>query len=185
MCVQGCRAVRSYWSHNPNHRNTQMDLHHLVQRKMEWDNVLSDDLRQVWIDHFEMLAEIKDVYYKHSVVPEDAASLDVETLDFGDVSAAIHIRFKKKDSTNSCQLIFARSRLVSDESTQPRGELLAAVINLHTGNIIKRAFGDRNKSSFKLTDSLISLFWICNNNLILKQWTRNRVVEILIDLYQI
>ena len=32
----------------------KMDLHDLVKRKMEWDDVLSDGLRQVWINHFDV-----------------------------------------------------------------------------------------------------------------------------------
>ena len=85
-----------------------MDLHDLVKRKMDWD-VLSDDLWQMWINNFEIIAEIKN---KRSVVPEDAASHIA--------CAAIYIRYKKKDDTNTCQLIFARSRLVPDDFTQPK-----------------------------------------------------------------
>ena len=51
------------------------------------------------------------------VVPVDAVSLDVDTIEFGDASeslfcAAIYARFLRKDGSYSCQLIFSRSKLV-------------------------------------------------------------------------
>ena len=33
----------------------KMDLHSLVQRKLDWDDTLSDDLRSIWTSHFEMM----------------------------------------------------------------------------------------------------------------------------------
>ncbi len=52
------------------------------------------------------------------------------------------------------------------------------MINAHSGHTIKQALKDKHKSSIKFTDSQISLYWICNLNLNLKQWTRNRVSEV-------
>ena len=161
----------------------KLDLRDLVRRRMDWDDVLPDNLRNLWQDHFELMKEIKQIKYQRAVVPEDAANLDIQTLDFGDASknlicVAIYVRFKKKDGLFSCQLIFGRSKLISEEYTQPRAELFAAMINSHSGQTIKQALKDRHKSSLKFTDSQISLYWICNLNLSLKQWTRNRVSEI-------
>ena len=135
----------------------KIDLHQLVMRKMDWDDVLPDSLRNLWVSHFQMMNEIKDIQYQRAIIPEDAINLDIQTLDFGDASeelscAAIYVRFKLKNGSFSCQLIFARSR-ISEEPTQPRGELVAALLNSHTGQIVKRAFGDRHKSSIKFTDS--------------------------------
>ncbi|MEM7375648.1 MAG: hypothetical protein AAF587_44055 [Bacteroidota bacterium] len=162
----------------------KIDLHELVKRKMDWDDILPENLRSIWVSHFEMMTEIKNIHYKRAVIPTDAANLNGETLDFGDASqvlvcAAIYIRFKRRDDSYSCQLIFARSRIVPDGYSQPRAELFAAVVNTHTGEIIKRAFGQRITESRKFTDSQICLYWICNTSLNLKQWTRNRVTEIL------
>ncbi|XP_066931129.1 uncharacterized protein [Clytia hemisphaerica] len=161
----------------------KLDLHDLVTRKLDWDDALPDNIRTIWLDHFDMMNEIKQIKYQRAVVPEDAASLDIQTLDFGDASkslicVAIYVRFKKKDGSFSCQFIFGRSKLISDEYTQPRAELYAAMINAHSGHTIKQALKDKHKSSIKFTDSQISLYWICNLHLNLKQWTRNRVSEV-------
>ena len=58
----------------------------------------------------------------------------------------------------------------------PRAELFAANINAHTGEVVRRAV---RISSLKLTDSQVTLHWLNNQELPLKQWVRNRVVEIL------
>ncbi|XP_066923501.1 uncharacterized protein [Clytia hemisphaerica] len=88
----------------------KLDLHDLVTRKLDWDDALPDNIRTIWLDHFDMMNEIKQIKYQRAVVPEDAASLDIQTLDFGDASkslicVAIYVRFKKKDGSFSCQFI--------------------------------------------------------------------------------
>ena len=60
----------------------------------------------------------------------------------------------------------------------PRAELLAAVLNSRTGHIVKRLLGNYFSKCIKLTDSQIVLNWIHNTRLVLKQWVRNRVIEI-------
>ena len=61
----------------------------------------------------------------------------------------------------------------------PRAELFAANINAHTGEIVRRSFGELHVKCTKLTDSQVTLHWINNQELPLKQWPRNRVVDIL------
>ena len=84
-----------------------------------------------------MIKEIGSIRFKRAVVPIDAVSLDLNTIDTGDASksiacAAIYVRFRRKCKQYSCQLIFARSKLISDDKTQPRAELFAATLNTQT-----------------------------------------------------
>ena len=143
-----------------------MDLHDLTSiKELQWADAIPDNLRGVWKSHFEMMEEIKTLKFNRCVVPSDAVSLDIETIDTGDASksitcAAIYARFQRKNGEFSCQLVFARSKLVPDGTTQPRAECLAALLNTHTGEVVKRAFGDLHKGSWKLCDSQIVLFWI-------------------------
>ena len=76
----------------------------------------------------------------------------------------------------SCQLVFARSRLVPEDMTQPRVELYAALVNTHTGEVVRKSF--QHSTSIKFTDSQIALYWITKPTIQLKQWVRNRVNEI-------
>ena len=165
----------------------QCDLHELVTRKLDWDGRIPDSLQHVWESHFEMIQNIKGIKSNRAVVPDDAISLDINTIDTGDAShhlacAAIYARFKRKSGNCSCQLIFSRSKLIPQGMSQPRAELFAATLNAHTGEIVKRSLQiadqTNRKSSVKHTDSQIVLHWLHNENKQLKQWNRNRVIEI-------
>ena len=80
---------------------------------------------------------------------------------------------------NFCvKLFFSRSKLVPDSMSQPRAELFAAVLNAHTGEVVKRSLGKYHQSYKKLKDSQIALHWVSSSNKPLKQRARNRVIEI-------
>ena len=130
-----------------------------------------------------MIQELGQIKYKRAIVPSDAESLNIDTIDFGDASkelvcVAIYARFKRTNGEYSCQLVLARSKLVPDDMTLPRAELFAALLNAHTGEVVRRAFSKVHQSSVKLTDSQIALHWISNDAKPLKQWARTRVIEI-------
>ena len=130
-----------------------------------------------------MMKEINHIRFNRSVVPPDAVSLEINTIDTADASqsiacAAIYVRYLRHNGTFSCQLIFARSKIIPEGTTQPRAELIAANLNAQTGFVVKRSFGNFHTSSVKLTDSQIALFWITNEKKPLKTWVRNRVINI-------
>ena len=161
----------------------KIDLQQLVHRQLDWDDAIPDDLRQIWEGNFELIKEIGTLKFRRAVVPEDAVNLDMNTLDFGDAShsmacIAIYVRFLRRNGEFSCQLLFSRTRTVPKDHSQPRGELYAALINSHTGETVRRSISKWHKSSIKLTDSQIVLHWIDNEEKPLKQWVRNRVVDI-------
>ena len=162
----------------------KLDLRDFVDRGVQWKDQIPDDLRPIWVSHFEMMQEIPTLQYHRTVIPEDAVSLDIETIDTGDASKdiaciAIYARVKRKNGEYSCQLVFARSKLLERGTTQPRAELIAAMLNAHTGEVVRRAFGSYHQGSIKLCDSQIVLHWINNEQKALKQFVRSRVIEIL------
>ena len=67
----------------------KLDLHDLVKRKLKWDDAIPDDLRPLWESHFEMIQEMRSLRYKRCIVPPDAVSLNLETVDFGDASESL------------------------------------------------------------------------------------------------
>ena len=162
----------------------KLDLHTLLKRGLDWDDVLPDELRSIWVSHFEMMQEIGKIKFQRAVVPEDAINLDIQTIDAADASqklacVAIYARFLKKGGTHLCQLIFSRSKLIPDGLSQPRAELFTATMNSHTGEIVRRALQENHKGKVKLTDSQVVLHWLNNHEKAVKQWVRNRVIEIL------
>ena len=161
----------------------KLDLHELVKRKLDWDDCVPNDLKQIWFQNFDTLQELNSIRWKRAVVPIDAVDLKIETLDFGDASknmscSAIYARFKRKDGSFSCQLVLGRSKIVPEGTSQPRAELIAALLNTHSGKIVQRAFGDHHDKHLKFSDSQIVLFWIKNSDKPLNQWVRNRVIDI-------
>ena len=160
----------------------KLDVSNLHRSGLKWDDQIPENLRSLWSSNIEMIKEIKHLKYKRAVVPIDAKNLNVVTIDTGDSSpnlicAAIYIRFEKKDGTFSCQLIFARSKVLPEGTTIPRGELMAAVMNAATGHTVKKAFGEMHQKCFKLTDSTVALHWIANDQKVLKTFCRTRVIE--------
>ena len=92
----------------------KIDITELHLRKLDWDDILPDNLRNVWKSNTEMIQEIRDVRYQRAVIPHDAVDLNCETIDTADASqdmicVAIYIRFKSKSGGYSCQLLFASS----------------------------------------------------------------------------
>eukprot|EP00794_Sanderia_malayensis_P001062 gene1062-biopygen292 len=161
----------------------KLDLQDLVQRQLDWDDVLPDSLRPLWESNFQMIQEIGNLKFKRAIIPEDAMSMDINTIDFGDASqsmvcVAIYACFHRQNGQYSSQLILSRTRCVPKGTSQPRSELYAALINTHTGEVVKRSLGKFHRSAVKLTDSQIALYWIDGEDKPLKQWVRNRVIEI-------
>ena len=161
----------------------KLDLHDLTILKLDWDDEIPDNLKHVWTSNFEMIQELGNVRYKQAVVPSDAASLDIETVDFSDASekmicVAIYVRFLRKSGEYSSQLLFSRTKIVPQDMTLPRAELLAASLNASTGHIVKTALGERHKKAWKLTDSQVVMHWINCFRSKLKMFVRNLVINI-------
>ena len=129
------------------------------------------------------MQEIGDLRFNRAIVPEDAANLQINTLDFGDagqfmICTCVYARFKRSNGNHSCQLVLSRTKVVPQGMSQPRAELLAALTNSNTGEVVRRSFKNFHQSAIKFTDSQICLYWITNDQKPLKQWVRNRVIEI-------
>ena len=106
-----------------------------MQRKLDWNDQIPNELKQVWLSHFELIEEISKLRFNRTIIPEDAKNLDIETIDSADASSkiacvTIHARVQKKDGSYSCQLVFSRSKLVPESFSQPRAELMAATLNV-------------------------------------------------------
>ena len=160
----------------------KVDVSYLHRSGLTWGDEIPENLRSLWSSNAEMIQEIGSLQYKRAIVPPDAKNLDLVTIDTGDASnilicVAIYARFEKKDGSFSCQLVLARTKVLPEGTTTPRGEMMAAVMNAATGYTVKKAFGDRHKKCFKLTDSTVALTWICSEVTVLKTWVRARSIE--------
>ena len=162
----------------------KLDLSELSKINLDWDDNVPLDLHSTWKSNFELIKALGHIKLKRAIVPEDAISLDMETLEMGDASqnlacAAIYARFKRKSGSYSSQLVFAKSKIIPSEiKSMPRAELFAALLNATAGHVVYLALKKFIKSRVHLTDSQITLFWITNIKLKMKQYVRDRVIEI-------
>ena len=128
------------------------------------------------------MMEIGTIGFSWEAVPLDAISLYIETIDVADagenlICAAIYARFKRRDSSFLCQLIFARTKIIH-ELTTPRAELEAAVLNASTGHVVKLSLNERHKRCWKITDSQVTLYWLNRKRSTIKPYVRNRKIEV-------
>ena len=100
----------------------KIDISELHQRHLNWDNHIPKELKNIWDANLELIKEIGNLKFCKAIVPEDAISLDVETIaradavnldvetiaraDAGEklICAAVYARFKLRNETNTCQL---------------------------------------------------------------------------------
>ena len=161
----------------------KLDLKSIIYRRLDWDDVLPDELRSLWVTNFEMIQELRHLRFKRCVIPHDAANLQVSTIDMSDATCsiacvAIYARVLRKNGEYSCQLIFGRSKILPDGTTQPKGELVGMRLNAQSGYVIQRSFGDRFDFSVKMADSQVALFWVSNYEKPLNVGVRSQVTEI-------
>ena len=82
-----------------------------------------------------------------AIVPGYAENLQID----------IYARFQLTDGGYSCQLVFARTKIVPRDMSVPRAELSAATLNATTGHVMKTSFGKYYNRSMKLTESELKL----------------------------
>ena len=52
-------------------------------------------------------------------------------------------------------------------------------MNAYTGEIVNRALEENHKGKMELIDSQVVLHWLSNREKVIKQWVRDRVIELL------
>ena len=161
----------------------KLDIRDLLNAGLGWDDEIPSKLREVWVQNFKTLEEIGDLEYRRAVIPPDAASLDVELIGAGDASARMvcagcYIRFRLKDGGYSCQLILAKSKIVAEDTTLPRAEFIAEVLNIHITEVVKRSLRNKVSNCIWISDSVIALCWATSQTKRQKPWVRNRAIEI-------
>ena len=160
----------------------KLDLHELCALRLDWDDAVPQELLDKWVENIHRIQDLQGVHFCRTIIPEDAANLDVELLVAADASqnigiAAVYARVLRKDGTYSCQLVAARSKLLAG-LTIPKAELKSAVAAAVLANVVKANLGERCKGTTYVTDSTICLFWITQDDRPLQLGVRNAVLEI-------
>jgi len=160
----------------------KMDLHDLCSLKLDWDDAVPVELLDKWVQNMHSIQDLKDVYFRRSIIPPNAASCQVDLIVAVDASqfigvAAIYGRVALKGGGYSCQLMLARSKIMAD-LTIPRAELKAAVIGATAATVMKSNLRERLGEVLYVTDSTICLHWVNQDDRPLQVAVRNSVIEI-------
>ena len=160
----------------------KLDLHEIVELRQDWDTPVPEDYLQKWVKNLSDIQDLREVRFRRTIVPEDAANLDVELIISCDASQSIavsvvHARMKRKNGEYSCQLVSAKSKLCR-ELTIPKAELRAMVLSCHLAHSAKQSFGERLAGSTYVSDSTIALFWLHQDHRPLEVAVRNCVIEV-------
>jgi hypothetical protein len=160
----------------------KLDLHGLIEPQLQWDDKIPDEHREDWLKNVNDMQRLREIKFRRTVIPENAASCDVELIVSSDASqsiaiACVHARVKLVDGSYSCQLVSAKSKLVK-ELTIPKAELRGLVLATHLAHSVKYSLQDQHRSTLYVSDSSICLFWLSQDERPLETMVRNAVIEI-------
>ena len=152
------------------------ELNHLP-----WDSPVPLDQQDKWVNLLTLIDAMPEVEIPRCVRPPRAEK-HVRLLCFADAGeqaggCAIYAGYRFPEGDFSCQLIYAKSRLM--HSTVPRNELEAILMCAEASLLVQKALGDTVKEVVYFSDSTIALSWILNGRKRLRMWVHNRVAEIL------
>lgn len=160
----------------------KIDLHHLCQHKLDWDDAVPLENLDTWVANMALIQELKTVPFKRAIIPEDAVKPVVDLIVAVDASecmgvAAIYGRVAKRDGSFSCQLLVAKSKIVT-KMTIPRAEMRSAVMGAVLAKVASNNMGSSMGSMLFVTDSTVCLHWINQDDRPLQTAVRNAVIEL-------
>ena len=151
-----------------------------MEDSYDWKSQLTTADREKWLKNFSIMETLSTCTWPRGLIPADHDGNEVEFIGCGDASekiacAVCYIRTLKKDGTYSCRVVIAKTKIVPKGMTLPRAELLAAILNVHIVEIVKRSL-----KRFPVTkciyvlDSEIALHWLASETKRLKPWVRKQ-----------
>ena len=160
----------------------KLDLHDLCLDKLDWDDPVPEEYLEKWVRNLNDIQALKEVKFRRTVIPPDAASLEIDLIISSDASKSIaiscvHARVPLLSGGFSCQLLIAKSKIVRYD-TVPRAELRAAVMSSSLSHSVKHNLQSLYSSSIYVTDSTIVLHWLNQDERPLDTAVRNSVIEI-------
>ena len=160
----------------------QLKLDNSYLNGLDWDVPLNCELQTHWKERFQHFINIPNMEALRCIIPEDAVDPnDMRLLCLSDAAenaggCAVYASFKRINGTFSCQLLTARSKLMSQKI--PRNELEAIKLMAETVFQVKQALRDQVKETLYFTDSTIAMCWCHNMAKKLRMYTLYRVADI-------
>lgn len=160
----------------------QLKLDNSYLNGNEWDTPLNCELQTHWKERFKQFIDIPKMEAARCVIPPDAVNPnEMRLLCLSDAAesaggCAVYASFKRTNGQYSCQLLTARSKLMTQKI--PRNELEAIKLMAETVQSVKSALGEQVTETLYFTDSTIAMCWCHNISKKLRIYTLYRVADI-------
>ena len=95
------------------------DLRKLIKAEPSWTKSIPDHQREIWVNNFKTIEEVRDIFYIRCTIPIDAVSCQARLLllcdaaDDGIVLAA-YACYERPDGDWSCDLLFGKGLLAQE-----------------------------------------------------------------------
>ena len=125
----------------------KLDLREVVQLTSSWDEPMTSELRNKWLQNFWKLEQLRGLNFHRAVMPENAVNTKMRLITGVDAALDALIigtwgGFRLKDGSWSCKLILGRGLLAPVDSTIPKNELEALTGGLNLSWIVRKALSD-------------------------------------------
>ena len=159
------------------------DLRQLISFEPSWKNPIPDHQRQIWLNNFKTIEEVRDILYLRCCIPTGAVSCKARILllsDAADIGIILgaYVGYEMPDGSWSCDLLFGKGLLAAENWNIPQKELhgTSALSNLKV--ILENCLSNWISNFFAFTDSEIALCWTIYEKTKLTTFVRNRVINI-------
>ena len=171
----------------------KFDLRKLILVDPSWDASIPDNLRQLWIQNFKFIEEMRDILYVRCRIPEDAVRCTVrlwllcDGSPDGGMIVTAYSGCERKDGSWSCQLLCAKNLLTPQGWTTPQTELHALSSLSNLAAVLQSALQSWVEILYSGSDSSIAISWAVYEKVRLHVFHRLRVSNIRnkIDLGQL
>ena len=167
----------------------QMKLSLQDLNPLDWSDTVPDEYHETWIQHFMSLENAKTLSMPRCILPEESDPawklrlICVADAAEGAGGTAIYAGIKLPDGSYTCDLLLAKSRLMSH--SVPRNELEAILLAAEAALLVRKALGDRVEDVFFFTDSVVAMCWVLNTRKRLRMFVYNRVQSIRAAIRQV
>lgn len=148
-------------------------------KDLDFDAAIPMEYQDKWVSNLKMIHNARYIKCARAFIPVNAVDPnDMELIACSDAAermsgCSVYARFKLSDGSYSCQLITGRSKTA--HFTIPRNELEGIALAAQTTFTLSKVLGSRISRILFVSDSTISICWICNPNSKLKQFVYARV----------
>jgi hypothetical protein len=148
---------------------------------IDWTDPVPLSETETWVRLLPLIADtVACTVPRHAFSPNVLPNAPIRLICLADAGqtcggTAIYGGVELPDGSWTCQLLYAKSRLMND--TVPRNELSSICLMAEAALLVRKALGPRVKETHYFSDSMIAVCWVLNTTKRLRMWVHNRVTS--------